>query len=323
MYNALMCFMMNLISINKSNKFCLDKGLTDLIKFLACLMIALHHYSQGMVVAGTHNPIYQLFSTQGGWLGVAIFFFLSGYGLMKSDMKNHQNPIHFFKNRLLRTYLPAVLISVIWGGYLLIWGGQIFDVQWILSLLWNFNDEVLWFVRAILKLYVTFYVYVCIASVSPKWFKPFCYIGMATIAVRWVDAGFVHGSSVLLFFIGMSIAEYDEWYYKMICKVYAPVVFLCTIVSLMILFRHDAAWIHLLINYFLIASGIIVIAVFTIKVPSLPKWIGGASYDVYLVHNKALMLLRPAYAIVPLWEFVGLAALFTIIFYNFRKFIRL
>ena len=311
------------VTYNQSNKFCLDKGLTDLIKFLSCLMIALHHYSQGMVVAGTHNPIYLLFSTQGGWLGVAIFFFLSGYGLMKSDMKNHQSPIQFFKKRLLKTYLPAVLISVIWGVYLLIWGGQIFDAQWGLSLLWNFNDEVLWFVRAILKLYVAFYVYVSISSHSPKWFKPFYYLIIAAIAVWWVDAGFVHGSSVLLFFIGMSIAEYDEWYLIMIRKVYSPVVILCIIIALMIAFRHDAAWIHLLVNYFLIASGVIVIAVFTIKVPSLPKWIGGVSYDIYLVHNKTLMLLRPAYAIVPLWEFVGLTALFTMTFYNLRKSVKL
>ena len=148
---------MNIISANQTSEICLDKNLTDLIKFLACLMIALHHYSQGMVVAGTHNPIYLLFSTQGGWLGVAIFFFLSGYGLMNIDMKNHQSPIQFFK----------------------------------------------------------------------------------------------------------------------------------------------------------------------INVPVVPKWIGGTSYDVYLVHNKALMLLRPTYAIVPLWMFVGITALFTISFHNFRKSVKI
>lgn len=311
------------IMFNKSMHLTFDRNLTDLVKFLSCLMIALHHYSQRMVVAGTHNPIYQLFSTQGGWLGVAIFFFLSGYGLMKSDMKNHLAPLPFFKKRLLKTYFPAVLVSVIWGVYLLIAERGIVDIQWSCSLLWNFNDEVLWFVRAILKLYVSFYVCVYIALFSPRWFKPLIYIVLASIAVWWVGAGFVHGSSVLLFFIGMSIAEYDEWYFRTIRKVYAPVVILCTMVALIFFFRHDAAWIHLLINYLLIALGIIVIAIYNIKVPSLPRWIGGTSYDVYLVHNKALMLLRPAYAIVPLWMFVGITALFTIILYKLRKQVKL
>lgn len=66
-------------------------------------MIALHHYSIDRVIAGTHNPIYQLLSTQGGWLGVAIFFFLSGYGLMKSELKNHIEFVPFVKKRLLKT----------------------------------------------------------------------------------------------------------------------------------------------------------------------------------------------------------------------------
>ena len=192
-------------------------------------------------------------------------------------------------------------------------------MQWFNGLLWNFNDEVLWFVRAIIKLYVAFFVYVSIAAVSHKWFKPVCYIVIATIATCWVNAGLVHGSSVLLFFLGMSIAEYDEWYLRTIRKVYPPLVIFCTIVALVIIFRHDAAWIHLLINYFLIASGVIIIALYNIKVPSLPN----ASFDIYLVHNKALMLLKPAHAIVPLWEFVGLTALFTITFYNLRQLIKL
>ncbi len=314
---------MSAVAINQSSEICFDKNLTDLIKFLACLMIALHHYSQGMVVAGTHNPIYQLFSTQGGWLGVAIFFFLSGYGLMKSDLKNHLSPIPFFKKRLLKTYLPAVLVSAIWGGYFLTESHKTVDIQWFNGLLWHFNDEVLWFVRAIVKLYVTFYVYVCIVAVSPKWFRYILLFGIAAIATCWVDAGFVHGSSVLLFFLGMSIAEYDEWYLGMIRRVYPPVLIFCIIGALGIIFRHDAAWIHLLINYMLITSGVIMIALYNIKIPFLPKWIGGATYDTYLVHNKALILLKQSYAIVPLWEFVGLTALFTITFYNLRKLVKL
>lgn len=114
-----------MIEKNTSSHITLDRNLTDLIKFLACLMIALHHYSQGMVVAGTHNPIYQLSSTQGGLLGVAIFFFLSGYGLMKSDMKHHLSVVTFFKKRLMKTYLPAVVVSLLWGGYMLIRGAKI------------------------------------------------------------------------------------------------------------------------------------------------------------------------------------------------------
>lgn len=55
-----------MIKKNNTQRIILSRNLTDLVKFIACLMIALHHYSQGMVIAGTHNLIYMLFSTQGG-----------------------------------------------------------------------------------------------------------------------------------------------------------------------------------------------------------------------------------------------------------------
>lgn len=70
----------------------LDRNVTDLVKFLSCLLVALHHYSQYVVSQNiSHNVFYEAVSSQGGFLGVAIFFFLSGYGLMKSEQKCHLN----------------------------------------------------------------------------------------------------------------------------------------------------------------------------------------------------------------------------------------
>lgn len=311
-----------MIEKNTSNAITFDRNLTDIVKFLSCLMIALHHYSQGMVVAGSHNPIYQLFSTQGGWLGVAVFFFLSGYGLMKSEMKHHLESLPFFKKRLMKTYLLAVLVSLLWGGYLLIRGGQKLDFQFVSGIFWNFNDEVLWFVRAIVKLYVVFYAYSWLRLQIPK-VKLLALVFVAALAIWWVNAGFVHGSSVLLFFMGVSLAENDGWWSRIIRKIYPVVIAFLAFLTLAFLYRHDAAWIHLLINYFVILSGVVLVAVCNINLPSPPMWIGGASYDIYLVHNKTLMLLRPVYITVPLWMFAGLTLCFTILFYNMRKILKL
>ena len=48
---------------NTSNSIILYRGMTDLIKFLSCLMIALHHYSQGqfMDVCWHHIGNYDMF----------------------------------------------------------------------------------------------------------------------------------------------------------------------------------------------------------------------------------------------------------------------
>lgn len=77
--------------------------------------------------------------------------------------------------------------------------------------------------------------------------------------------------------------------------------------------------IHLLINYILVSSGIILMAFYDVEPPTMPQWMRNTSYDIYLVHNKVLMLLRPVYTTVPLWLFIGLTALFTMLFYQIRK----
>lgn len=215
---------------NISNAILLDRNMTDLIKFLSCLMIALHHYSQDMVVAGSRNPIYHVFSTQGGYLGVAIFFFLSGYGLMKSDMKLHLGFWSFFRKRLRKTYYPAVFVSLIWGVWLLV-AGEKFNFQWIIGVIW-FNDEVFWFVRTIIWLYIAFYIYVFVGALNHiEFFKVVLKLILAALVLWWTNMDLINGSSVVLFFVGVSLAEQDKWCLKRIRQVYPVVICTCIIVG--------------------------------------------------------------------------------------------
>ena len=95
--------------------FSIDKSSSDLIKFLAALMVAGHHYSQYVISHGLSDSIiYQLLSTQGGYLGVAIFFFLSGYGLMESEARHHLTVGAFLRKRLAKIYLPVLLLNCLW-----------------------------------------------------------------------------------------------------------------------------------------------------------------------------------------------------------------
>lgn len=285
-------------------------------------MIALHHYSQGMVVNGSHNPIYQIFSTQAGWLGVAIFFFLSGYGLQKSEMLRHLDLISFFQKRLIKTYLPAVLVSFLWSVYLIIWGGESLSWHFLGGTLWNFNDGVMWFVRAIVKLYIAFYVLNSLSQRFSK-LKYVFFLLVTTLALFWINAGFVHSSSVILFFVGMTLAEYESWYMKIISKVYPVIVLYVILIVLGVVNRLNADWIHLLVNYFVILTSIIFLAKFDIHAPKSTKWMGDISYDIYLVHNKALMLIRHNYSFVPLWMFFILTLVLVVAFQNIRQLLKL
>ena len=94
----------------------IDKILTNFVKFLACIVIALHHYSQHAI--GNSDGIIRStlipFSAYGGYFGVAIFFFLSGYGLSKSDQKRHLNFNDFCKRRIGKVYAPVLLSTMLW-----------------------------------------------------------------------------------------------------------------------------------------------------------------------------------------------------------------
>lgn len=112
----------------------IDKQLSSLVKFAAALTVALHHYSQYVCANDLSECIiYKLFSTQGGYLAVGVFFFLSGYGLMESEKKKHLPTAAFLKKRLLRVYLPALLVTLLWlpiksyvqGEQLLTGGGNL------------------------------------------------------------------------------------------------------------------------------------------------------------------------------------------------------
>ena len=103
----------------------LDRALTDVVKMLSCVMIAIHHYANYAISTEYSDCIIlRLFSTQGGYLGVALFFFLSGYGLMKSESKHHLGFNAFVVKRFGKVFLPVLLVTLFWLPiYVLLIGG--------------------------------------------------------------------------------------------------------------------------------------------------------------------------------------------------------
>lgn len=79
--------------------FSADIGITAVLKFICCIIIVLHHYSQYIVSEiGNPNVITNILSSQGGYLAVSLFFFLSGYGLTVSFNKKSLTFFEYLKN---------------------------------------------------------------------------------------------------------------------------------------------------------------------------------------------------------------------------------
>lgn len=306
-----------------------DRNLTDLMKFVACLMVAMSHYSGYALANGVSSSIlYQAIAATGGYLGVALFFFLSGYGLMMSDMKHHLGFVDFLKRRLSKTWLPAVLVSAIWLGINMVieangGGNLLCNQQYFLGVIWRFNDEVMWFVQTIIVMYLFFYAYRVIGlklpALEPVALAVLCAI--ATPLVRWVGIG--DPISVPLFFAGIAIARWQKEAARFFRSWWCVMLVMFVIMAVAYFGRADNRVLHGAINYFCMTGLVTLLAFVNVRIASLPKWVGGCSYDLYLVHYKVHLLLVFLCGVDQLWMFVIGTVVATTGFYNLRKLVRL
>lgn len=310
-------------TIKNQDAILLDRNITDFIKVIACVMVAMSHYS-GYVLANdvSSSVVYKAIAAVGGYLGVAIFFFFSGYGLMKSDMKHPLQWRDFLKRCLTKTWLPAVLVSVIWLAVAAAVGLELLcNQRYFLGVVWSFNDEVMWFVRVILIMYCFFYIYRFISRLLQINILLLLIVVIAYFSIKVLDIG--SSLSVPLFFLGVAVAEFPKFFRKIGTSI--PIIILLLIIAFVIVFfcKHDNYLMHGWINYFFVSLMIILLANYNITLTSLPKWLGGCSYDLYLVHYKTHLLILHYFPIDAIWMFVVGTATTTALFYNLRKLLKL
>lgn len=80
----------------------MNRSYTDFVKFICCILIFLHHFYLG------HPVVVPL-----GYIGCSIFFFLSAYGVGKSQDKKQLGFIDFVKRRVLKVYVPLLMVNAL------------------------------------------------------------------------------------------------------------------------------------------------------------------------------------------------------------------
>lgn len=106
-------------------------GALDGLRGLAVLAVYLFHYGGGLQ---SGNPLLRLagYATQAGWVGVELFFALSGFlitGLLWADLEQHHTLTGYFQRRawrILPVYYGALLTA---GLAALLWGGSLQGLQ--------------------------------------------------------------------------------------------------------------------------------------------------------------------------------------------------
>lgn len=207
----------------------LDKGWSNWAKLAAALLVAVSHYST-VIVINNHwsDSAFLRFWCQGGYIGVALFFFFSGYGLMESDKKNHLELMPFIKKRFLKVYLPVLMVSVFW---IPIYYAFVSKEPFVMSLsavgafvydvFWGFRDCVLWFVKILFIMYGVFYAFTWLRKKGYNGASHALLIGGAVIATWFASYQGYPFISVPLFGIGVYSSLYKD---KQIAKMPISIV---------------------------------------------------------------------------------------------------
>lgn len=303
----------------------IDKNLSTWIKFGAAIVVALHHYSQYVCANGlSSNIIYKLFSSQGGYLAVAVFFFLSGYGLNESEKYKHLSFFSFLKKRWLKIYIPTLFVTALWipievlfKGPNIIGGGK----SLIYKLFIGFDDEVLWFLKVLFILYFTFAVY---SYIKKKFNQLYANVSInlmtiAVIAIVWCVFPIYCTISIPMFMLGIMTSNCVDTSLslrRLILSVLGWGTFVC---SYLLVYKTNALCINVTINYMFILAAIFALFKIPIIIKTKPNLLfTSISFDLYLVHGKVLNILKSTVDNITPVDFIVYTFVFVLVFYMLR-----
>ena len=150
----------------KKDQFHEDSSSLDEMKSLrgfAAIGVILHHISQEgafQMANGRGNPGELSPFVNAGFIFVAIFFFCSGYGLIKSYETKPDYLNGFMKKRVLKTLVIPYYVSIVIYGLARFGSGERFaPLQWVTNLIGiTMMNPYAWYPVIAAILYIAFYL---------------------------------------------------------------------------------------------------------------------------------------------------------------------
>lgn len=271
----------------------LSKTDTNMLRGFAAISIMFAHYVvYGIKEANPFGGPVIVMQWAGG-LGVCLFFFCSGYGLMQTSA-NHKVDFGFLKQRFIKilpTYWVLNIFFALLRGDM---GNGILSV--FLTILGLRSPA--WFIVEILLIYILYFI---VFQINPK----YPVLGMTVMLIimsavffalnfeaRWYNANFV-------FIIGMLCSKYKEkiitWLYHKYClKLFGSVFLFGMLALVFIVIRGTIAGDLMKI----LGGGILCILflqlVMKIKLNSpFIIYIGKNSLQLYLIHTNIWSVFSP------------------------------
>lgn len=294
----IVCYLwgINVSDNNKSEYISLENSTR--IKGFFALVILAHHIIQ---FGNDHNGI---ILHRVGYIGVAVFFFYSGYGLMYK-LRNDENYLdNYFKKRLLKIIYPSVIVYALYvfEDYLMGRPHSIIDV--LKSLVNGVPIGVgTWYMIFIIVFYCYFWLVSIIAKRNIK--KVIVAIGLFVvlwiIGCNLVGYGQVWFVSSLSLFVGACWDEVKGKVHEICDKNYIVTLlissFVFIILEILVLNSHGDTPLYFI--YQIVGSTVFVILlqVLNYKIQNKGKildFLGGLSLEIFMVHGFfAKAFLKP------------------------------
>lgn len=275
------------------NQGYLSREVTDCVKGIAIFIVIIHHFSQRIA-----DPGYLYLFTRFGYLSVSVFFFLSGYSLMKSLEKNSSYLDGFVRKRLSRVYLPLLIInsfSLLLFHYVY---GKSYGPGEIIMYVTGMKlfDPVLWFVNAILLFYIAFFIAFRFFSMHTGTVIIFAFSGVYFAVCSWIGLGDWWYNTCFCFPLGISAALYYERMTLFLGKRFGLVSGVTALIFPLTFYL--ANWYVFpaySMLFYVISSAACVLAVVLVLMKieinnAIWLFAGAISYEMYLVHMKVFNL---------------------------------
>lgn len=284
-----------------------SKQATVPLRGLLAIGIVLHHLSLRLVEASPDcSWIWSQFSFWGAPI-VAVFFFLSGYGLMVSLITKGQKYLDgFLKKRLLKIVLPLVLCSIVFEATsITLCGGQIADFRKD----WPFLPNC-WFCVTIIIYYFAFYITALLFKSSPikvaysMWLFSFVYVFLFKV----MDFCNWWYQMVLSINIGMTLAYYETAIRNVLYKYKRTIVLLLFLQTFLSAYWASCSKTDNFPVGMMVLSLVVGLLIYSslclrpIKSNRLLTFFGRYSFEIYLIHGAVIsVLFGMAYTYIPRW----------------------
>lgn len=278
------------------NTDCLSPERTASVRGLLALLVIFIHVGQ----YAPGGPVMTLLSRT-GYLIVAVFFFLTGYGLQSRHMAQRDYARGFLLKRLRLVALPyLVLTGIYWSYYL--WMGRSYDLKYVLTRFWQGNPLVSfsWYILAVFSFYLAFWLLMrlCRRNYKAMLLGGLVWFGLHTAVCAALGYGAFWYVSALCPVVGMAWAVYRKKLEDLLQKRYFAVL-AAVAAALVLSFLLDGLLnTPVLSEMIKVASAGLFAAAFALVLykvrfgnPAL-QLLGQMSMELYLTQGLALMVLR-------------------------------